>query len=255
MEHVIAKIIKIKKYGNKYCMVSLENRFSGQPAPGQFLHVKIEGVFLRRPFSFAGADAKNVSILFQVKGKGTQLLSEKTPGETLDLLGPAGNHFPFKKFPGKILVAAGGLGIAPMLFLAASLVRGNREFTFFYGAKNKAELLDFLIPGGEYPVFISTDDGSSGKKGNVPAMIEKNIKQNKFSVIFGSGPYLMLKQLALISTKTGIPAYLSLENRMFCGTGVCQGCVIETVHGFKKVCSDGPVFKSDEISWTNKPPV
>ena len=201
MEHVIPKIIETKKYGNKYCMISLENRFSGQPLPGQFLHVKIEGVFLRRPFSFAGADAKSVSILFQVKGRGTQLLAEKKPGETLDLIGPAGNHFPFKKFPGKILIAAGGLGIAPMLFLASGLVMENRDFAFFYGAKNKKELLDFLIPDGGYPVFISTDDGSSGEKGNVPAVIEKHIKQNEFSVICGSGPYLMLKQLGLYKCK------------------------------------------------------
>ena len=253
MEHKIVRIKEKKTYKEKFCLLTVENRFSSSPLPGQFIHIKIEGVFLRRPFSVAGLSQKTISIFFQIKGKGTLFLSRKNRGEEIDIIGPVGNHFSYERFKENILVVAGGIGIAPMIFLSSLLLKTKKKFLFFHGAQNKDFLLNFFLPKGTYPVITSTDDGSKGKNGRITDVIEDYLKKEKVDVIFASGPYFMLKKTTEISTRFNVPCYVSMENRMFCGTGVCQGCVIETKDGFKKVCTDGPVFDARKIEWKEIP--
>lgn len=253
MEHKISEIKGKKVYKENFCFLTIENKLSSKPLPGQFIHIKTESVFLRRPLSIADFSSKAISIFFQIKGEGTLSLSQKNIGEKIDIIGPVGNSFPYEKFKKNILVAAGGIGIAPMIFLSSMLLKGKKKFSFFHGAKNKNLLLNSLLPSGNYPVIISTDDGSKGKKGKITDIIENHIKKVKTDVIFASGPYFMLKKIAETSITFNIPCYISMENRMFCGTGVCQGCVIETNQGFKKVCTDGPVFDAKQIKWRETP--
>ncbi|MCL5674978.1 MAG: dihydroorotate dehydrogenase electron transfer subunit [Candidatus Omnitrophica bacterium] len=253
IEHKIVRIKEKKIYKEKFCFLTTENRFLSNPLPGQFIHIRIESVFLRRPFSIAEFSSKTMSIFFQLKGKGTSSLSQKNRGENIDVIGPVGNSFPYERFKENILVVAGGIGIAPMIFLSSELLKTKKKFSFFHGAQNKNSLLNFFLPEGISPVIISTDDGSKGKKGKITDILEDYLKKEKVDVIFASGPYFMLKKTAEISTRFNIPCYVSMENRMFCGTGVCQGCVIETKDGFQKVCTDGPVFDAEQIRWKDIP--
>jgi dihydroorotate dehydrogenase electron transfer subunit len=249
LEHKISEIKEKKIYKKNFCLLAIKNNFHYTALPGQFIHVKTEDVFLRRPFSIAKYSDKNLSVLFQIKGKGTFSLSRKNPGEKIDIIGPVGNSFPYEKFKGDIVIAAGGIGISPMIFLASVLIKNKKKFSFFYGARNKDLLLDIFLPSGKYPAVVSTDDGSKGEKGKITDKIKDYIKTGKIDAIFASGPYFMLKTISEIAQNANIPCYVSMENRMFCGTGVCQGCVIETAEGFKKVCTEGPIFDAKQIKW------
>jgi dihydroorotate dehydrogenase electron transfer subunit len=254
MKQYLCKVLRRDTFHGKFCLLVFENRFSNPVIPGQFVHIRVRGVFLRRPFSVACLDKNEVGILFRIKGTGTKLLSDTKTGELLDVIGPLGNGFPVD-IKNRIVIVAGGIGIAPMLLAVAYLMRKNHDFSLLYGARNADELVDFLLPEGNYSKIITTDDGTAGIKGQITEQLGNNIYRQKNVTVFAAGPYPMLKTVAAMCREAGVPAYVSVETRMFCGLGICQGCVIHTKKGNLKICSDGPVFNSDHIIWDEQAPV
>ncbi len=225
--------------------------------PGQFVHVRVTGTFdplLRRPFSIARRHLEDgwIDLIVKVVGKGTQLLSEVRPGILLDVLGPLGKGFSLDTSGSAILVG-GGIGVAPLLFLADELQTLNTDFLFFQGFRNQNELccVDELKGlSGEF--ILVTDDGSAGRKGLVTEHLAKALERRSLrgnATIFACGPEIMLREVARIADQFDADWQFSFEMRMACGMGACMGCAIPTFDGehYRLVCKDGPVFKKHEV--------
>ncbi len=203
---------------------------------------------MRRPLSIHRVDDSNqLSVLFAVVGRGTQWLSQRQKGETLDLLGPLGNSFHIEQASRNLLLVAGGIGIAPLVFLAQQALKKGKSVKLLSGARTKDGLYPSqLLPGG-IEIKAITEDGSSGRKGMVSKIFPDYIDQA--DQIYACGPKAMYETIASQMQRQYIkkPAQLSLEVRMGCGLGACFGCSIRTKHGMKQVCQDGPVFNLEEV--------
>jgi dihydroorotate dehydrogenase electron transfer subunit len=250
-----------------------------QAAPGQFLEIKVSNNYqplLRRPFSVHRLEKGALKILYKVVGQGTRLLSEKKAGDLLDVIGPLGNGFTYElraKSQELPILVAGGMGVAPLMFLAEKLMQrkahpsaslrmrpeqgrgtqsAKRRATVLIGAKTKSELLcekEFKKLGCE--VKIATDDGTKGLKGFVSELLKQELSTIDYrpSTIYACGPKPMLKAVSQVAQARHLPCQVSLEEHMACGLGVCLGCVVETKQGRKLVCKDGPVFTGQDIFW------
>lgn len=254
--------------------------------PGQFLHIRVEDScdpLLRRPLSIHDcfAQGKNsalvVRVLYEAVGKGTSLLSDKKVSSEVDCLGPLGNGFDMQKIitAKKIYIAAGGMGVAPLYFLARKIAEtcGSKseagKIVVLIGAKTKDDILrekEFKSLGCE--VHIATEDGSRGSKGRVTDLLRNILaagcklqakgnarseaganSQSPEAVICACGPKAMLAVVSDIARQSGVSAQVSLEEFMGCGLGACLGCVIRTSSGYKRICHDGPVFDASEVIW------
>ena len=224
------------------------------------MHIRVDPhpyPLLRRAFSLHGADPQRgtFDILFKVVGTGTSVLSEKNPGEALDLLGPLGNSFSIPKKTKEFVLVAGGMGIAPLYFLARKLAQRRNKVTFFYGSKTEDEiLLSREFQSLNISLKIATDDGTWGFKGLVTEFFEKGIKRGnlKNSVVYSCGPEPMLKKMTELSRKYKFFCQISLETHMPCGVGSCMGCVVKCRTSrnriaYKRACKDGPVFDAQEV--------
>ena len=256
-----AKIISNKKLKNNYWHLEFESGIIAKNSqPGQFLEVKVsDGTdpLLRRPISIHGVNGAQIRIIYEVIGKGTQILSEKEPNDLLDVIGPLGNGFEYSRIAKKsddekTILIAGGMGVAPLVFLAEKM-RPHKPLILI-GARNKEQILcsqEFKTLGCK--VIISTDDGSLGFKGKVTELLKKVLSESrqisKPESICACGPQLMLKAVSQISCENNIASQLSLERHMACGFGACLGCVVSTKSGYKRVCKDGPVFSGKELTW------
>jgi dihydroorotate dehydrogenase electron transfer subunit len=219
--------------------------------PGQFLHIKIDdGLFLRRPFSLHRIHHSSIDILYQVVGKGTQTLSQKKRRAKLDILGPLGNGFEIKETRNQLLIG-GGVGIAPLFALTEALIKTSTKICVIIGAKTKEMLLcveDFAKLGCD--VVVATEDGTAGNKKGKATDILKDILlplPPRETTLYSSGPRKMLREVSRMANATLVSCQISLEEIICCGVGACLGCVIATITGYKRVCSEGPVFTSDEI--------
>lgn len=249
-----AKVIFNKRVKERYWRCAIETAdIAATACPGQFLTIRFSDVgapLLRRPFSIHRVKGKTIEIMYEVVGDGTRILSRKKPKEYLDIIGPLGNGFIFN---GPTVIVSGGIGVAPLVFLAEKLA--CRKPLVLLGAKTKSQILcknDFQKLGCR--VTISTDDGSEGHKGKVTELLKgilrKNaITQERYNAIYACGPKPMLKEISRIAGQYKIAAEVSLEAHMACGIGACLGCVINTITGQQRVCKEGPVFKADEIVW------
>jgi dihydroorotate dehydrogenase electron transfer subunit len=216
--------------------------------PGQFLHVRVSGLphpLLRRPFSVHDVAGDRVSILYRIVGTGTGLLSRLRTGETVDIAGPLGN--PFTAVPGAPghLVVAGGIGIAPMQFLLRRLTSLRLSPRLFYGCPSKRDLLPHLAVDR----VLATDDGTCGARGFVTAALERELDRHPGAAVYACGPWPMLRETARICRQRGLRCQVSLEARMACGVGACQGCVVRGAGSYLTVCHDGPVFDAGQIDW------
>lgn len=209
---------------------------------GQFVNIKTgdNALLLRRPISISEVLDNSIVITYKVVGKGTTVLSQKKPGDYLDVLGPLGNGFSLCKNK-KVLLIGGGIGVPPLVEAAKRLSKDN-EVTIVIGARDKSQVIyeEKLSTYGK--VYVTTDDGSYKDKGNVIECIEKN--NIDFDIFYACGPSIMLKFLDLKynGVKEG---YISFEERMACGVGICYGCVCvprELKDGMLRVCKEGPVF-------------
>jgi len=229
--------------------------------PGQFIMLDLPGKspFLRRPFSIHKLIIEKDSIigielLYRVVGEGTRILANMQKGDIASILGPLGNGFLIKNKFQRIFIVAGGIGVAPILFLSLFLQKKGfslSKVSIFMGAKNKDDLLcidDFVNIGMN--ILIATDDGSYGKKGLITDLLTVAVKENKADIIFTCGPSPMLKQVAKIAKMHKIPCQISVESVMACGLGACLGCAIKgrgELNKYMHVCADGPVFNSKTL--------
>ncbi len=248
-----AKIISNKRFKDNYWHLEFESGLIARHAlPGQFVNIKVNsGIdpLLRRPISIHGAEGSRVRLFYEVLGPGTQILSSRKPGELLDVIGPLGNGFPvLRQAP---ILAAGGMGVAPLVFLAERIKL--KKPLVLIGAKTKKQILclqEFKALG--CAVKIATDDGSAGFKGGVTELLGQVLRQAPGAsrlAIYACGPGAMLKAVAGIACENNIDSQLSLEEHMACGIGACLGCVVPTKSGYKRVCKDGPVFSGKELTW------
>lgn len=281
MKQIKAEILLNKEIASSHFKMVLDlGKFNTPPIkPGQFLHIKAGSAYdplLRRPISIhrIGSSPNIVELLYKIEGKGTQLMSRRSKGTYLDIIGPLGNGFKVPKGQSNFILVAGGMGIAPLIALADNLARfRKRTITVILGAKTK----DFIVCKKELhdigaKVIVVTEDGSDGEKGLATALLESVIEQfdlRKSAAalapkrakgitiaeyrpevgLYACGPLSMLKVIATITKHYTIQAQASFEERMGCGVGACLGCVIQTKTGYKRVCKDGPVFGLGEITW------
>jgi dihydroorotate dehydrogenase electron transfer subunit len=231
-------------------------RFALEVKPGQFIKVLCAGEgapFLRRPFGVHNVDKANgtAEILIKKLGRGTEILSLLKKGDTLDIIGPLGKFFKIVNVKTHF-IAGGGMGIAPLLFLAQELSRQKKELKIFLAARTAAEIpciADFQKYG---EVILSTEDGTEGEKCLIDTPLERALKIASNSVIYACGPHGMLRCIAGLGAKYKAHTQVSLEETMACGFGVCQGCAVEVKNKdtkYKMVCKDGPVFNAEDIVW------
>ena len=227
--------------------------------PGQFLHLltpSTPGVLLRRPLSIAGIQDSAVDLLIRVIGMGTEAISHFAIGDRADAIGPLGSKFDHDDAEIHLLVG-GGVGAAPLMFWQDELKRAGREAIFFLGAKT---LEEFPLAEDEVSargVIACTDDGSFGQAGLVSKSFEKYLRRHAAakSRIFSCGPVPMMKEISRICAAYRLPHQVSLENRMGCGIGICQGCALKLNKdddrgGYRLICKDGPVFDAVSIDWS-----
>ncbi|OQX55263.1 MAG: hypothetical protein B5M53_04500 [Candidatus Cloacimonas sp. 4484_209] len=227
--------------------------FRGDAEPGQFVMLKINSYydpFLRRPYSIFECNNEQIKILVKSVGRASNLLVEKKQYEKIEIFGPLGTGFTLKNNYHPVLIA-GGIGLAPLWFLAKRLKYHKQRFSFIFGERTASQLGNNVLNSfGKY-VTLTTDDGSRGFKGTVlsvlPHIIE-SIPHNDIAM-YACGPVNMLRNIVKLSKKSKIPAYISLEERMACGIGVCLGCSVKKKgeRAFMRVCKDGPVFNSEEV--------
>ena len=211
-------------------------------APGQFINIKLDGLFLRRPISVCDWDSESITIIYKVVGKGTAAMSRMGEGETLDILTGLGNGFDVSKCGDTTLVIGGGVGVPPMYGLAKALIAAGKKPVAILGFNKSEELFyedKFKALGIE--TIVTTVDGSYGVKGFVTNALPEN-----YDYFCTCGPEPMLKAIYNATTTSGL---LSFEERMGCGFGACMGCSCETKYGNKRICKDGPVLEKEEIIW------
>jgi len=268
MYQVVAEVLSNKNITLNYFKITLDAPEICQDAqPGQFVHIKVtagSAFLLRRPFSVHDTEDEKLEILYRVVGKGTDLLSQKGRSEKLDLLGPLGQGFELKENFRKAILVAGGIGVAPLYFLAKRLFNYDSKvsdqapaksrrpkITLFLGARTRKQILcaqDFKNLG--VTVKIATEDGSWGYKGPVSDLLAETLLQySKPDLVFACGPVPMLKKIAQLSRKYRLSSQVSLEQTMGCGIGACMGCVVTSPEGYLRVCKDGPVFNVNQILW------
>lgn len=244
--------------GAVYFLMQLEAAaIAAAGRPGQFLMLKCgKNSLLRRPLSIHSASADGrVQLLYQVgvaaeggaEGKGTVWLSKLRKGDGVDVIGPLGNGFNIAAGSRSLLLAAGGIGIAPLGFLAERALSAGLEVVLLMGARSAAGMLpQNMLPSGTNCVF-TTDDGSKGRKGLVTDILPQYLE--RADQVFACGPQPMLERMAAMPAAGSRPVQVSLEVRMGCGTGACYGCSIRTLRGMKRVCREGPVFDIKDIIW------
>lgn len=243
-----------RKLTDKHFLLTLQPSGRVQkPKPGNFYMLSVNmglDPLLKRPLSVHRIAGNKLQFMYRVAGKGTNILCEKKPGESLDILGPLGNVFPVKKNPKNIILVAGGIGIAPIFSLAEKL--SGASPVLFYGARTKNDVFcrKELKSIGIKPV-ITTDDGSLGDKGNIIKSLKKYFSEHSLEAadhtLYACGPGPMLKALSAFTSKNNIKSYFALEQHMACGIGTCLGCIVNTVDGYKRVCKEGPVFDAEKI--------
>ena len=245
-------ITKNKKLNDQFFHLSFRStKIARSVSCGQFLFIKINDSYdplLRRPLSVAWVFGGDINIIYKVVGKGTLSLSTKHEGDQLDIMGPLGKGFTFHKDK-KIVLVAGGVGIASLIPLTKMCVQKN--VYLFYGTKTKNEFIsERFLSLPKKNITYATEDGSMGFKGLITEVFEKNLKTiHEKLFIYACGPSSMLKTMARLAKTYKFEGEANLEERMACGVGACLGCAIETKQGMKMVCKDGPVFSFKELGW------
>ncbi|HYE80603.1 MAG TPA: dihydroorotate dehydrogenase electron transfer subunit [Clostridia bacterium] len=249
MRHM-GKVVENRELCNDIYEILIEcPEIAGEAKPGQFLHVRIKsGIdpLLRRPISISRVyrDMGHISLIYQVIGRGTKEMTSIKKGGEIDIMGPLGNGFTL--FPGKkCAVVGGGMGVAPLLELAAS-IPGCDAYIGFRCSTFKLD--EYRSACKE--LFVATEDGSTGSRGYVTDLI-KDIKE--YDIVYTCGPKLMMKKVKELCENNSVRCFVSIEERMGCGIGACLVCACRIKDGaewhHKKVCTDGPVFEAGEVDF------
>jgi len=226
---------------NVFKMV-LKGDTSAITAPGQFVNIQLEGLFLRRPISVCDVQGDCLTIIYKVVGKGTKQMSQMTAGK-LDVLTGLGNGYDLSLSGDKPVLLGGGVGVPPMYLLAKKLIKEGKKVSVILGFNTRSEVFyedAFRALGAD--VTVTTVDGSYGMKG----FVTDALKGMDYTYFYTCGPEPMLKAVYKASVTSG---QMSFEKRMGCGFGACMGCSCKTITGYKRICKEGPVIKKEEILW------
>ncbi|MBO5078718.1 MAG: dihydroorotate dehydrogenase electron transfer subunit [Oscillospiraceae bacterium] len=224
-----------------YKMV-LQGDTSAITAPGQFVNIKLEGLYLRRPISVCDVEGDLLTIIYKAVGKGTEQMSQMQSGE-LDVLTGLGNGYDLSRAGDAPVLLGGGVGVPPMYLLCKKLIEQGKRVQVILGFNTKNEVFyedQFRALGAE--VLVTTADGSYGIKG----FVTDAMKDMRYSYFYTCGPEPMLKAVYKTSVTSG---QMSFEKRMGCGFGACMGCSCKTITGYKRICKEGPVMEKEEILW------
>jgi dihydroorotate dehydrogenase electron transfer subunit len=224
-------------------------------SPGRFLMFRLadgSDPLLPRPMSYHRVRPGEVGILYQTRGRATTALSQQPPGTQALLWGPLGRGFSLRRSARNLLLVAGGMGVAPLVWLAEESLAKGRNVTFVVGARSA----DLLPPSGLLPpavdLIVATENGSAGQKGLASEVFEERL--SGADQVFACGPHPMYESMAAVvrRLRSRAPVQVLLETPMACGTGLCYGCAIETRRGMRQVCRDGPRFELRDVFWREK---
>ena len=211
--------------------------------PGQFINIKLDGLYLRRPISVYDRNETSVTIIYKVVGKGTEQMRSMKVGETVDVLTGLGNGYDLSCAGEKPLLLGGGVGVPPLYMLAKELIAQGKQVSVILGFNTKSEVFgetEFRALGAD--VTVATADGSYGVRG----FVTDAMKDIEYSYFYTCGPEPMLRAVYGATNTSG---QFSFEERMGCGFGACMGCSCKTLYGNKRICKDGPVLVKEEIIW------
>ena len=242
MKQSIFTIVSNRALTDSVYKMVLQGDTSAITAPGQFVNIKLEGMFLRRPISVCDAEGDKLTIIYKVVGKGTEAMSRMTEGR-LDILTGLGNGYDLTVSGEKPVLLGGGVGVPPMYKLAKELIAQGKKVSVILGFNTKNEIFyeeEFKNLGAD--VFVTTVDGSYGIRG----FVTDALKDMDYTYFYTCGPEPMLKAVYRASATSG---QMSFEERMGCGFGACMGCSCKTLTGYKRICKEGPVMKKEEILW------
>jgi dihydroorotate dehydrogenase electron transfer subunit len=242
MKNSIFTITKNDKLTTNVYIMTLKGDVDGIKC-GQFVNIKLEGLYLRRPISVCDLEGDALTIIYKVVGRGTLLMAEMKAGQTLDLLTGLGNGYDTSLSGEYPLLLGGGVGVPPMYLLCRELIKEGKKPTVILGFNTADEVFyeeEFRALGAS--VIVATADGSRGVKGFVTnAMADLD-----YTYFYTCGPEPMLKAVCKTAVTSG---QLSFEERMGCGFGACMGCSCKTLTGYKRICKEGPVMIKEEILW------
>ena len=224
--------------------MTLEGNGAAVTASGQFVNIKLDGLFLRRPISVADYTEDSITIIYKVVGVGTEKMAEMQAGEKLDVLVGLGNGYDTSVSGDKVMLIGGGVGVPPMYNLCKKLIAEGKQVSVILGFNTKDEIFcekDFADLGAR--VLVTTVDGSYGIKGFVTNAFDE---VGDYTYFYTCGPEPMLKA---VYNATNTSGQFSFEERMGCGFGACMGCSCKTKYGNKRICKDGPVLVKEEIIW------
>ena len=244
MKQGLFKIIENTPLTDCVYRMVLQGDISAITTPGQFVNIKLDGLYLRRPISVCDISENTVTIIYKVVGKGTKQMSEMKEG-TLDVLTGLGNGYDLSVSGEKPVLLGGGVGVPPMYLLAKELIKQGREVKVILGFNTQSEVFyenEFKALGAE--VVVTTVDGSYGVKG----FVTDALKEMEYTYFYTCGPEPMLKAIYSASATSG---QMSFEKRMGCGFGACMGCSCKTITGYKRICKECPVMRKEEILWEN----
>ncbi len=243
MKQSIFEITKNVNLTNNVKLMILKGDTGEITAPGQFINIKLDGKYLRRPISVCDCNDNTVTIIYKMVGSGTEQMGKMNVGEKLDILTGLGNGYDTTLSGDKPLLLGGGVGVPPLYMLAKKLIANEKKVSVVLGFNTKDEIFyeqEFKDLGCD--VTICTADGSYGVKGFVTNVMN----DIDYSYFYTCGPEPMLKAIYKTANTSG---QLSFEERMGCGFGACMGCSCKTITGYKRICKDGPVMQKEEILW------
>ena len=223
--------------------MKLQGNIEAITAPGQFVNLKLNNFYLRRPISVCDCEENTLTLIYKVVGAGTEAMSQLKEGEEVDTLVGLGNGFDIKKSGENPVLIGGGVGIPPMYMLCKKLIGAGKKVSVILGFNKKEEIFyeeQFKALGAK--VYVTTVDGSYGIKG----FVTDALKDMEYSYFYTCGPLPMFKAIEATATTSG---QYSFEERMGCGFGACMGCSCKTKYGNKRICKDGPVLEREEIIW------
>ena len=242
MKQSIFEIIENTALTSNVYRMRLAGDTSAITAPGQFVNIKLEGKFLRRPISVCDCKDGELTIVYKVVGKGTEQMANMHVAEELDILTGLGNGYDLTVSGDKPLLLGGGVGVPPMYMLAKQLIAEGKDVTVILGFNKADEIfyeMEFRALGAN--VIVATADGSYGIKGFVTDALPED-----YTYFYTCGPEPMLKAVWKATKTSG---QMSFEERMGCGFGACMGCSCKTLTGYKRICREGPVMRKEEILW------
>lgn len=245
MKQSIFKITENTRLASDVYKMKLSGDVSEITSSGQFVNIKLNGLYLRRPISVCDCENGILTLVYKTVGKGTAQMAAMTEGEELDVLTGLGNGYNTALSGENPVLLGGGVGVPPLYLLAKKLIADGKKVSVILGFNTESEIFfeeEFKMLGAD--VTVTTVDGSYGTKG----FVTDALKDKDYSYFYTCGPEPMLKAVYKATATSG---QFSFEERMGCGFGACMGCSCKTVTGYKRICKDGPVLEKEEILWAD----